>query len=105
MELWRWQKRLILTKVYYRFGQNYITKWGIFYNQLGQELLQIGAALLLQIGASVITNWGSIIITNLGNIYHKSGQLLQIRPTVITNWGSYYKLGQPLFQIRAATSN
>ena len=52
MELWKWQKRLILTKVYYRFGQNYITKWGIFYNQLGQELLQIGAAFLLQIGAA-----------------------------------------------------
>ena len=30
----------------------------LFYYQLGQTLLQIGAASLLQIGASVVTNWG-----------------------------------------------
>ena len=39
----------------------------LFYDKLGQTLLQIRAASLLQIGASVTTNWGS-----------------------------YYKLGQPL---------
>ena len=31
--------------------------------------------------------------------------LLQIRATVVTNWGSYYKLGQPLLQNRAAITN
>ena len=43
--------------------------------------------------------------------YYKLGQtllqigaasLLQIRAIVVTNWGSYYKLGQPLLQNRAA---
>ena len=46
--------------------------------------------------------------------YYKLGQtllqigaasLLQIRASVITNWGSYYKLGQPLLQNRAAITN
>ena len=39
-------------------------------------MLQIGAASLLQTGASVVTNWAS-----------------------------YYKLGKPLLQNRAATTN
>ena len=38
------------------------------------------------------TNWGSFV-------------LLQIRANVVTNWGSYYKLGQPLLQNRAAITN
>ena len=42
--------------------------------------------------------------------YYKLGQtllqigaasLLQIGASVVTNWGSYYKLGQPLLQIGA----
>ena len=55
-------------------------------------MLQIGAALfyyklwqtLLQIGAS---SW------------------IQIRASVVTNWGSYYKLGLPLLQNRAAITS
>ena len=46
--------------------------------------------------------------------YYKLGQtllqigaasLLQIRASVVTNWGSYYKLGQALLQNRAAITN
>ena len=46
--------------------------------------------------------------------YYKLGQtllqigaasLLKIRTSVATNWGSYYKLGQPLLQNRAAITN
>ena len=46
--------------------------------------------------------------------YYKLGQtllqigaasLLKIRASVVTNWGSYYKLGQPLLQNRAAFTN
>ena len=46
--------------------------------------------------------------------YYKLGQtllqigaasLLQIRASFITNWGCYYKLGQPLLQNRAAITN
>ena len=48
----------------------------LFYYQLGQTLLQIGAA-----------------------------SLLQIRASAVTNWGSYYKLGQLLLQNRAAITN
>ena len=48
----------------------------LFYYKLEQTFLQIGAA-----------------------------SLLQIRASVITNWGSYYKLGQPFLQNRAAITN
>ena len=46
--------------------------------------------------------------------YYKLGQtllqigaasLLQIRASAVTNWGSYYKSGQPLLQNRAAIKN
>ena len=46
--------------------------------------------------------------------YYKLGQtllqigaasLLQIRASVVTNWGNYYKLRQPLLQNRAAITN
>ena len=46
--------------------------------------------------------------------YYKLGQtllsigaasLLQIRANVVTNWGSYYKLWQPLLQDRAVITN
>ena len=55
----------------------YITNWGkpvlqieaaLFYDKLGQALLQIAAASLLQIGTSVVTNWS--------NIYYKLEQVL-----------------------------
>ena len=67
----------------------------LFYYKLGQTL-KIGAALLLQIGANVITNWGS---------YYKLGQPLLQNRAAITNWGKmYYKLGHAL-QIRAFITN
>ena len=51
-------------------------------------LLQIGAASLLQIEASIVTNCGS---------YYKLGQPLLQNRAAITNWGKmYYKLGQVL---------
>ena len=56
----------------------------LFYYKLGQALLQIGATLLLQIGARDVTNWGS---------YYKLGQPLLQNRAAITNWGRYYKLG------------
>ena len=68
----------------------------LFYYKLGQMLLQIGAASLLQIRASVVTNWGS---------YYKLGQPLLQNRAAITNWGKmYYKLGQVL-QIRTIITN
>ena len=59
-------------------------------------MLQIEVASLLQFGASVVENWVS---------YYKLGQpLLQIK-AAITNWGKmYHKLGQVL-QIRAIITN
>ena len=59
-------------------------------------MLQIGAASLLQVRASVVTNWGS---------YYKLGQPLLQNKAAITNWGKmYYKYGQAL-QIRAMITN
>ena len=70
----------------------------LFYYELGQTLLQIGAASLVQIRTSVATNWGSYYklrqpllqnraaIKNWGKMYYKLGQVLQIR-AIITNWG------------------
>ena len=59
-----------------------------------------------------ITNWGKLVLQiGAALFYYKLGQtllqigaasLLQIGASVITNWGSYYKLGQPLLQNRAA---
>ena len=68
----------------------------LFYYKSGQTSLQIGAASLSQIRASVVTNWGS---------YYNLGQpLLQNRAAII-NWGNmYYKLRQVL-QIRAIIAN
>ena len=43
-------------------------------------------------GQAYVTNWGSFV-------------LLKIRANVVINWGSYYKLGQPLLQNRAAITN
>ena len=68
----------------------------LYYYKLGQTLLQIGAASLLQIRASVVTNWGS---------YYKLGQPLLQNRAAITNWVKmYYKLRQ-LLQIRAIIRN
>ena len=58
----------------------------LFYYKLGQTLLQIGTASLLKIRTSVVTNWGS---------YYKLGQPLLQNRAAITNWGKmYYKLGR-----------
>ena len=68
----------------------------LFYYKLGQTLLQIGATSLLQIGASVITNWGS---------YYRLGQPLLENRAAITNWGkSYYRWGLQL-QIKTIITN
>ena len=68
----------------------------LFHYKLGQTLLQIGTASLLQIRASVVTNWGS---------YYKLGQPLLQNRAAITNWGKiYYKRGQVL-QITTITTN
>ena len=45
-----------------------------------------------KLGQACVTCWGSSV-------------LLQITANVVKNWGSYYKLGQPLLQIRAAITN
>ena len=68
----------------------------LFYYKLGQTFLQIEAASLLQIGPSVLTNWGS---------YYKLGQPLLQNRAAITNWGKIdYKLGK-ILQIRAIITN
>ena len=68
----------------------------LFYYKLGQTLLQIGAASFLQNGASIVTNWGT---------YYKLGQPLLQNRAAITNWCKiYYKLGQ-VVQIRAIITN
>ena len=53
-----------------------------------------------------ITNWGKLVLQiGAALFYYKLGQmllqigaasLLQIGTSVVINWGSYYKLGQPL---------
>ena len=63
--------------MYYKLGQACVTNWSSF--------------VLLQIRANVVTNWGRFIITN--------------EASVVTNWDSYYQLGQPLLQNRAAITN
>ena len=69
-------------------SSSYTLRQLCFYYKLGQTLLQIVANLLLQIGASVVTNWGS---------YYKLGQPLLQNRAAITNWGKmYHKLGQVL---------
>ena len=35
----------------------------------------------------------------------RAASLLQIRESVVTNWGSYYKLGQLLFKNRSVITN
>ena len=66
------------------------------YYKLGNLVLQTGSASLLQIGGSFVTYWGS---------YYKLGQPLLQNRAAITNWGKiYYKLGQVL-QIRAIITN
>ena len=83
--------------MYYKSGQTCVTIWGSFVLlQIRQTLLQIGAASLLQIKASVVTNWGS---------YYKLGKPLLQNRAAITIWAKmYYKLGEVL-QIRAIIIN
>ena len=59
-----------------------------------------------------ITNWGKLVLQiGAALLYYKLGQtllqiraasLLQIRASFVTNWSSYYKLGQLLLQNTAA---
>ena len=62
-----------------------------------------------------MTNWGKLVL-QIGEalFYYKLGQtllqiraasLLQIGANVVTNWGSYYKLGQPSLENRAAITS
>ena len=56
--------------------------------------------------------WGNLVLqTEAALFYYKLGQtllqigaasLFQIRASVVTNWCSYYNLGQSLLQNRAA---
>ena len=45
-----------------------------------------------KLGQACVRNWGNFV-------------LLQVRASIVTNWGSYYKLGKPLLQNRAAITN
>ena len=68
----------------------------LFYYKLGQTLLQIGAASLLQIRASVVTNWGS---------YYELGQPLLQNRAAIANLGKMYYTLEQVLQIRAIITN
>ena len=47
-----------------------------------------------KLGPAGVTNWSSFIITNWGS-YYKLGQPLLQNRAAITNWGKiYYKLGR-----------
>ena len=45
-----------------------------------------------KLGQACVRNWGNFV-------------LLEVRASIVTNWGSYYKLGKPLLQNRAAITN
>ena len=79
--------------MYYKLGKPvFEIGAALFYYKLGQTFLQIGAASLLKIRTSAVTNWGS---------YYKLGQPLLQNRAAFTNWDKmYYKLRQVL-QIRA----
>ena len=75
------------------------------YYKLGQACVTNWCIfVLLQIRANVVPNWGSFIVTNWGS-YYKLGQPLLETRAAITNWGiMYYKMRQVL-QIRAIITN
>ena len=79
--------------MYYKYEASLFYKLGqlCFFYKLRQTLFQIGAASLLQTGAYVVTNWVS---------YYKLGQPSSQNRAAIKNWGRYYKSGQ-LLQIGA----
>ena len=60
-----------------------------------------------KLGQACVTNWASLFYYKLGQMLLQIGaaSLFQIRASVVTNWGSYYKLGQPLLRNRAAITN
>ena len=75
----------------YKLVQAFVTNWtALFYYKL-EQTLQFEAASLIQIGTSFVTNWGS---------YYKLGQPLLQNRAAVTNWDRYHKLGQ-LLQIGA----
>ena len=60
-----------------------------------------------KLGQACVTNWGSFFYYKLGQALLKIGaaSLLQIRASFVTNWGNYYKSGQPLLQNKVAITN
>ena len=65
--------------MHYKLGQLVLQIGAaLFYYKLGQMFLQIGATSLLRIGANFFTNWGS---------YYILGQPLLQNRAAITNWG------------------
>ena len=77
--------------MHHKSGQACVTNWGSFVLlKLGQTLLQIGAAPLLHIRTSVVTNRGSYY--KLGQPLLQNRAAIQIGAKCITNWGRYYNL-------------
>ena len=59
------------------------------------------------LGQACVTNWNSTFYYKLGQTLLQIGaaSLLQTGASVVANWGSYYKLGQTLLQNRAGIKN
>ena len=60
-----------------------------------------------KLGQACITNWRNFVYYKLGQTLLQIGaaSLLQIEASVVTNWVSHYKLEQLLLQNRAAITN
>ena len=58
-------------------------------------------------GEACVTNWAALFYYKLGQTLLQIGaaSLLQIGASFVTNWGNYDKLEQPLLQNRAAITN
>ena len=104
-------KRLTLTKVYFKSGQNYITNWGSSYIQLGQMLLQVGAAsFYYKLEQVFYEKVGQVLLQVRAALFcYKLGQVLLQIGVAFFNYKlvqlNYYKLGQVLLQIGAAIIN
>ena len=60
-----------------------------------------------KLGQACVTDWAALFYYKLGQTLLQIGaaSLLPTGANVVTNWGSYYKLEQPLLQNRAAITN
>ena len=60
-----------------------------------------------KLAQACVINWGTFFYYKLGQtlLQIDAASLLQIGASVVTNWGSCYKLGQPLLQNREAITN